>query len=146
MGALFTWFGGSAEFEIDNSLYYRFRYMIDAYNLWLDKPIFGHGLHQFKYVNQSGVSHNNFLEILVNNGFIGFISYYAFYIYIILSYFGIKIYNKIDANWLITVLLMLFIADMTVLTYIEKPNWLIFSTVLFVINEYKKNDSFIFKI
>jgi len=146
LGSLFTFFGGKGEFAVDNSLYYRFRYMVDAYSLWLDKPIFGHGLHQFKYVNQSGVSHNNFLEILVNNGVVGFISYYSIYIYIFLSYFEIKKYNKIDGNWLITVLLMLFIADMTVLTYIEKPNWLIFSTVLFVINVYKKDDNFVIKI
>ena len=55
-------------------------------------------------------------------------------------YIQIKKYNKIDANWLLTVLLMLIIADMTVLTYIEKPTWLIFSIVLFVIHSYKKDD------
>ena len=68
-------------------------------------------------------------------------SYYVFYVYIFLSYIRIKKFNKIDANWLLTVLLMLIIADMTVLTYIEKPNWLIFSIVLFVIHSYKKDDS-----
>ena len=134
IGSLFTLFAGSTEFEIDNSMFYRFSYMTDAYNLWLDKPIFGFGLHQFKYVNQSGVSHNNFFEILVNNGIVGFISYYSFYIYILISYFKIKVYNKIDSNWILTVLFMLFIADMTILTYMEKPNWLIFSVVLFVIH------------
>ena len=82
----------------------------------------------------------SFLEIPVNNGIVGFISYYVFYVYIFLSYIRIKKYNKIDANWLLTVLLMLIIADMTVLTYIEKPSWLIFSIVLFVIHSYKKDD------
>ena len=146
LGALFSLFSTSDEFLIDNSLVYRFRYMIDAYKLWLEKPIFGYGLHQFKYVNNSGVSHNNFLEILVNNGIIGFISYYSLYIYIFKSYFLIRSYNRIDSNWLITVLLMLFIADMTVISYIEKPNWLIFSTVLYVISLYNKNQNIIIRI
>ena len=37
---------------------------------------------------------------------------------------------------------MLFIADMTILTYMEKPNWLIFSVVLFVVhsNNIKKHN------
>ena len=141
LGALFTFFDSNSSFEMDTSLIYRFKYLGDAYNLWLENPIFGIGLHQFKHLNQSGVSHNNFLEILVNNGIVGFISYYVFYVYIFLSYIRIKKHNKIDANWLLTVFLMLIIADMTVLTYIEKPNWLIFSIVLFVIHSYKKDDS-----
>ena len=93
IGSLFSWIGGNSEFAIDNSIYYRFSYMLDAYNIWLEKPIFGYGLHQFKYVNQSGVSHNNFFEILVNNGIIGFISYYVLYIYIYISYFKIRLLN-----------------------------------------------------
>ena len=120
--------------------------MIDAYNLWLEKPLFGHGLHQFKYVNQSGVSHNNFFEILVNNGLIGFLSYYSLYIYILFSFFKIRLYNKVDSNWMLIVLIMLFVADMTILTYIEKPNWLIFSVVLFIISKYDKDNSFIFRL
>ena len=146
IGSLFSWLGGTSDFEVDNSIYYRFAYMIDAYNLWLEKPLFGHGLHQFKYVNQSGVSHNNFFEILVNNGIIGFISYYSLYVYILYSFFKIKLYNKVDSNWMLVVLIMLFIADMTILTYIEKPNWLIFSVVLFIISKYDKNNSFIFRL
>ncbi|MDC1050740.1 O-antigen ligase family protein [Candidatus Marinimicrobia bacterium] len=146
IGSLFSWFGRNSEFEIDNSIYYRFSYMIDAYNIWLDKPIFGFGLHQFKYVNQSGVSHNNFFEILVNNGIVGFALYYVLYIYIYISYFKIRLFNNIDSNWILTVIIMLFIADMTVLTYIEKPNWLIFSIVLFIINKYDNKNNFIIKL
>jgi len=139
LGTLFTIFNTNSSFEMDTSLISRFAYMNDAYDLWLQKPLFGHGLHQFKHINQSGVSHNNFFEILVNNGIVGFVAYYAFYIYIVISYFKIKIYNKVDSNWILTVIFMLFIADMTILTYMEKPNWLIFSVVLFVINSNKIN-------
>ena len=146
LGALFTIFNPNSSFEMDTSLIYRFAYMNDAYNLWLEKPLFGHGLHQFKYVNQSGVSHNNFFEILVNNGILGFIAYYVLYIYILFSFFKIKLYNKIDSNWMLTVLFMLFIADMTILTYMEKPNWLIFSVVLFVIHSHTKKGFLVFKI
>ena len=141
-----TIFNPNSSFEMDTSLIYRFAYMNDAYNLWLEKPLFGHGLHQFKYVNQSGVSHNNFFEILVNNGILGFIAYYVLYIYILFSFFKIKLYNKIDSNWMLTVLFMLFIADMTILTYMEKPNWLIFSVVLFVIHSHTKKGFLVFKI
>ena len=77
---------------------------------------------------------------MVNNGIMGFIAYYSLYIYIFFSFFKILKINRVDSNWLLIVILMLFIADMTILTYMEKPNWLIFSVVLFVIhsNKFKK--------
>ena len=140
--SLFSLFNFSDENLVDYSFSSRTQYMSDAFNLWKQHPFFGVGLHQFHYVNQSGVSHNNFLELLANNGILGFIAYYALYFYFFLSYLRIKKFSKLDSNWLLVVLLMLIIADMTVLTYMEKPIWLIFSIVLFLIYSYRK-DSFI---
>ena len=145
IGSLFRLLNLNNEFSLDASLIGRTKYISDAFNLWYQNPFFGVGLHQFKFINQSGVTHNNFLEILVNNGIVGFIFYYTLYFYFFKSYFRIKRYSKIDSNWLLTVLFMLVIADMTVLTYMEKPTWLIFTVVLFVINFYKKDVNFIIK-
>ena len=60
--SLFSLFNFSDENLIDYSFSSRTQYMSDAFNLWKQHPFFGVGLHQFHYVNQSGVSHN-FLEL-----------------------------------------------------------------------------------
>lgn len=63
--------------------------MIEAgWEAWFEKPIIGHGFDSFKYYNATSVtgnfyySHNNFIELLYNQGIVGFLSYYSFYIYL----------------------------------------------------------------
>ncbi len=57
---------------------------------FLQRPLFGYGLSNFSvlYGRATGwttYSHNNFVEILVSGGLIGFTIYYAIYIYIVFN-------------------------------------------------------------
>ena len=52
-----------------------------AWNQFINNPVIGVGIGQFRYYARAGgsdlYSHNNFLEILANTGIIGFILYYG---------------------------------------------------------------------
>lgn len=50
---------------------------------WTERPIFGHGLDSFKFLNQKITgrmfySHNNYVEMLYDFGLVGFVLYYSF--------------------------------------------------------------------
>ena len=66
--------------------------MIEAgFVRWFQSPLWGFGFDSFKYYNETSVtgffyySHNNFVELLYNQGVIGFIAYYSFYFYLMFS-------------------------------------------------------------
>ena len=59
-----------------------------GWEAWPESPIWGHGFDCFKYYNETITghkyySHNNFIELLYNQGIIGFFAYYGFYIYLL---------------------------------------------------------------
>lgn len=76
------------------------------------RPVWGWGLNNFSPVLNNGgfYTHNNFLEILVNSGIVGFVIYYCKYIYLI--YFFEKQYKlskKIYVKQTIKICVLLFI-------------------------------------
>ena len=63
-----------------------------GWNWFLKRPIFGYGINNFRvlYESVTGVStyaHNNFIEILVSGGVVGFILYYSIYAYLLVKLF-----------------------------------------------------------
>lgn len=88
-----------------------------------EKPIYGWGLDNFKYVINNGgyYAHNNFVEILVSGGKIGFFIYYLKYAYLIILTFMCKKYkfneeyNKIQG--LRVLLISLIILEYWQVTY-----------------------------
>jgi len=67
---------GSA--DQDSSLRNRFEYLKKGLNVFLDNPILGVGLRNFKSLNESGqVVHNMYLEVLTGLGLLGFIPFMA---------------------------------------------------------------------
>ena len=55
-----------------------------------ERPLLGHGIENFRYlyaqeVGKETYSHNNYIELLVNNGIVGLLLYYSFYISVILK-------------------------------------------------------------
>ena len=57
-----------------------------AIKLWMEKPIFGHGLNMFSKLGGFGVySHCNYTELLCNHGIVGTVYYYSFFAYLIIT-------------------------------------------------------------
>ncbi len=96
--SLLKLFGGSTE-GVDNSALVRQRMIRMAMEKWVEKPILGYGFNSYRYYNYEVAghfyySHNNFTELLYNQGIIGFTAYYFFYIKLLLN--GMK--NKSNAS------------------------------------------------
>lgn len=71
--------------DSDSSTIVRYQMIQAGIIQWLKNPIFGYGFDSFKYYNldltgRFYYSHNNFVELLYNEGGIGFLLYYSFYV------------------------------------------------------------------
>lgn len=76
--------------KVDHSALER-KAMVDiGWNQFLKKPLLGIGMDNAKYVVREHLGrfvymHNNFVELLVNGGIIGFLLYYSMYVYIFIK-------------------------------------------------------------
>lgn len=83
----FALFDDSA--DVDGSTQIRMKMIEAAWAKWKESPLWGYGFDSFKYYNKEYVtghqyySHNNFTELLYNQGLIGFLGYYSFYAFLI---------------------------------------------------------------
>ncbi len=98
--------------------------MIDiGWKLFKERMFIGYGANNFSFV--SGLwtySHNNFIEMLVNFGIIGFILYYSVYL------IGIKSLWKQQndaSQTLLIILLVRTIMEIAFITYYSKEQWII---------------------
>lgn len=74
----------------DNSMYMRRLFIEYAEKFFLESPVLGSGAHSFSQmivsvVGRSTYAHNNYYEILVNFGLVGFFIYYSMYVYLIVK-------------------------------------------------------------
>jgi len=113
----------------------RTQMMHDAIALWSEKPLLGWGINQFRSISGwDTYSHNNYVEILVNNGLIGLIVYYSVFLSIIIII--IKQYKNSVGNekykvfWCFIVIIVLLFWDIGLVSYYSKLNWLIISMVM----------------
>ncbi len=92
----------------DASLLTRLSLIERAKNAFQERPLTGWGLDSFSNVFNYGgyYAHNNFLEILVSGGWIGFIIYYLKYVYVMASLWSCRKYTG-KKNGTILVLLSL---------------------------------------
>lgn len=118
-------FEGGGEASADD----RAMYISVAPALFLDAPLFGHGFDRFKDVSGMGVySHNNFIEILVNQGVFGVLVYYG-----ILAFSVFYIYKRENKIRVPLCLALVFISlDITGVTYLERNTQIIFLLTVFI--------------
>ena len=123
----------------DVSISYRSEYIYAAINYFIENPIFGIGLDQFRIQNDSSYSHNNYVELLCSVGFFGFILYYYSFFKLILKSISSRNENRFGFVFLIIILL----SDLSAVNYLEKPIWITFCIATFILSSEK--DNFIFK-
>lgn len=63
-----------------------------GWNWFLERPLLGYGLANFSVLygeatNFTTYAHNNFIEILVSGGIVGFVLYYSIYVYLLVKLF-----------------------------------------------------------
>jgi O-antigen ligase len=65
-------------------------------DLWLQKPLFGHGFRMYDKLAERIHVENDYLNILVSSGLAGFAPYMAFYLFVLGD--SIKVYRQIGTN------------------------------------------------
>ena len=109
----------------DGSTSQRSNLIIEGLRLWSERPLFGWGPGQYRWVNKVDFgyySHNNYIEILVNFGLLGFLIFYSIHIYLLRKLFKLKKMKQRnnEVNWLLIMLFSLLITDITYVTYYNK--------------------------
>jgi len=108
--------------------------------LWSQKPLLGWGFDSFRYVSGYGTySHNNYIEILVNTGIIGFIIYHIFYINNIIICIKKYLINNIEdrkKQLMLSLIgmLLLLLWSFGAVSYTSKITWLWTGFILGVID------------
>ena len=106
--------GGSSRF---GSTAERIHFIELGWNHFMDRPLFGHGIDNFR-VYGGTYSHNNYIEILFGVGFVGLLLYYSIFFFLLKKIFNMEdTYLKII---LIFVILNILMVDMAVVSYGEK--------------------------
>lgn len=109
---------------------------------FLHRPLFGHGLYNFSIVNgqNTGIflySHNNFIELLVGCGLIGFMIYYAIYI---LIYRNFKKSSNLTAKYFVyLILFMLLFNHIAIVVILDRFVWILLA-LLYAYSYISKNE------
>ena len=98
--------------NVDSSALLRLKYIDVGIDAWKKSAVLGYGIDNFRIINLTATghltySHNNFIEMLVGVGGIGFLIYYSFYIKLLHEY--IKIYLKHHATQVLNVMAICFV-------------------------------------
>lgn len=123
---------------IDYSAYERRQLLKFGIQIWLDHPILGVGLDNFrtiiKHYNPIGnrlYSHNNYIELLTTIGTIGAIVYYAIYFSIITKLLNLQKHLKNGSNELkvvqilLTLIFSIMVIELVTVTYYTKFIWIL---------------------
>ena len=116
----------------DASIMYRVDMIREAAVLWPQAPVLGHGIGQYRYISGwDTYSHNNYLELLVGLGIVGFLLY--------VGQHGVLLYRGFQGDHLsrgryqfvVAGTLVLLLWDVGTVSYAHKYTWLLLSVLWF---------------
>ena len=120
----------------DGSTITRISFIETGWHLFKDKMLIGYGANNFRYVSGFGMySHNNFIEILVDFGLIGFAIYYSIYTSAFRN-MG-KATNK-EGKLLFVIFIVRTVLEVAMVTYYDKKTWIMFAFLLLPSNRFDK--------
>lgn len=127
--------------ELNKSDQNRIEYIGLGIQLFKERPIAGWGLQNFRYVSGSGAySHNNFIELLVSTGIIGFSMYYS--LYIIAGWTMLKQFIRQKKTEILALLILMLISIVFgygMVQFYSKGPWFFFA-VLLAIADRRENE------
>jgi hypothetical protein len=107
----------------DKSTSDRFSLIYEGFRLWTQKPIFGYGTNEYRNVNhklKGFYAHNNYVELLANNGLIGFTLFYLPHL-ILLFFIRFRIKESPEyLKWFSVILFAMLISDFAMVNYYNK--------------------------
>jgi O-antigen ligase len=126
---------GKIYFYDDGSSEQRLNLIIDGIRLWSERPFFGWGANEYRYINKvtyDCYSHNNFIELLANFGLLGFFLFYFIHFYLFRKLLKLRKMNQRndEINWLLLMLFSLLLVDMTFVTFYNKIYFIVLAFIL----------------
>jgi O-antigen ligase len=120
----------------DTGLVKRNALLHDALDLWLQRPFRGWGLDQFRTVSGwSTYAHDNYVEILANQGLFGLLAYVMVYVSVLVSLVRSLVRSRdrvlrVEVWWGLTVLGVQIAWDVAAVSYYSKLNWVVMSVLV----------------
>ena len=133
----------------DGSFNYRVRFIEYGLHWFGERPLFGYGAGNFSELSAAQFgekfdtySHNNFIEMLVNGGLVGFIIYYAVYFYVLFKLLRYVFIEKdLIAIILFTLNLVSLVLQVAMVSYTSTLfTTLILFTVIYIISKERGKD------
>lgn len=121
--------------KVDSSTVVRDEMIKGGWQAFLERPVLGYGLSNSAYINNYSTGrftylHNNYIELLVCTGMIGFIFYYAFYIISFIKLVKLRKNNPSPAVIIfLTLLAVITVSEIGMVSYYDKVFYIIFSAM-----------------
>lgn len=140
---LFNIFGDSS--YVDSSTNIRIFMIQYGLDLFFEKPFIGYGANSSQHLlslvsSYNSYLHNNYVELLVNYGAIGFLLFYSVYIYVFVKAIPLLQMKNPHLAVTITILLMTLMADFGTVSYYRKLTFILLTLGVIAVN-YKTNES-----
>ena len=124
--------GFSAEdLSTNSSTGLRMSYIDIGLQYFKNRPLLGYGFAASQLILNREVAHstyfhNNFIEILVHGGIVGFVIYYFNYAYLLYFLTKLRKYNSKETDICLILLLTLLFMDYGIVSYVEKTQYFYF--------------------
>jgi len=103
----------------------RMNMITEGWRLYKDRILTGFGANNYRIVSGFRTyAHNNFIEILVDYGLIGFILYYTIYVNVLKNLWNAK---SSAGKGLIAIFLVRFFMEVALVSYNSKIHWVLFA-------------------
>ncbi len=112
----------------DSSARTRFKMIADGWEIFKERLLIGYGANNYAYVTGYWTyAHNNFIEILVDFGLIGFVLYYLAYVFAMNN----LLKSKQDAGKALSaIFLVRLLMEVALVTYYSKQHWILLAFFL----------------
>ncbi len=128
-GEMFNLFQGASDTNIGDQN--RALFFEVGLQKFADSPFIGNGFFYSHYV--FGVyTHNNFVELLMNNGILGFVAFYALHVMIATTAFKRRKNDRLGSSLVIMLLVAILVCDIGVITYYDRYIMLLLTLISFV--------------
>ena len=112
----------------DGSARTRFKMISDGWEIFKERLLIGYGANNYAYVSGYWTyAHNNFIEMLVDFGLIGFILYYLVYA---LAMNNLLRSKKDAGKALLAIFMVRFLMEIALVTYYSKQTWILMAFFL----------------
>lgn len=122
---------------IDYSTELRMYYITYGIECFLQSPIFGHGIGSSDFILRGSYFHNNYIQLLVETGIVGFVIYYSVYVWFLKRLWKYRTYN--ECMLCLALVVIFILSDISNTTYYSKLNYIILGISYLSICNAKRN-------